>query len=291
MPNMTDLTSRVHGCSIFSKLDLKKGYLQIPVRPEDVPKTAITTPFGLFEFLRMPFGLKNAGMTFQRFMDQVLAGMSFCSAYLDDIMVASKDEKDHLIHLKKLEEHGLVLNRAKCEFMKKEVDFLGHHLTAHGITPLKSGVAAVLKHPRPSTVKELQGLLGLINFYRRFIPGAAGVLLPLTDALKGAPSGGQPVEWTPAMEAASQSARRLIASAALLAHPDPKASLVLVTDASASHVGAVLQQRRRPVDPWQPLGFYSKKLDPPQLCYSAFERELFGMFCDLKCLPTFGNGQ
>ncbi len=186
LPNMTDLSSRVVGCTVFSKLDLKKGYLQIPVRTEDIPKTALTTPFGLFEFLRMPFGLKNAGMTFQRFMDQVLNGLPACSAYLDDILVASTNHKQHLMDLQavfsRLHQHGLVLNKAKCEFAKATVDFLGHKLTSDGVAPLQSNVRALMDFPQPSTVKELQGLLGLVNFYRRFISSAARVLLPLTNA-------------------------------------------------------------------------------------------------------------
>jgi hypothetical protein len=87
---MEDITGRLAGCKVFSKLDLKKGYHQIPVAATDIPKTAIITPFGLFEYLRMPFGLKNAGMTFQRFMDQILGGLPFCIVYLDDILVPAQ---------------------------------------------------------------------------------------------------------------------------------------------------------------------------------------------------------
>ena len=105
LPNMTDITSSLAGATIFSKLDLKKGYLQIRVHPADVKKTAIITPFGLFKFIRMPFGLKNAGMTFQHFMDQVLAGLPFILVYLDNILVASPDRKTHLEHLRIVLQH------------------------------------------------------------------------------------------------------------------------------------------------------------------------------------------
>ena len=122
LPNMADITSSLVGATIFSKLDLKKGYHQIPVHPSDVKKTAIITPFGLFEFLRMPFGLKNAGMSFQRFMDRILGGLPFVLIYLDDILVASPDRKTHAVRLRTvlqaLRENGLVLNRGKCEFFK-----------------------------------------------------------------------------------------------------------------------------------------------------------------------------
>jgi hypothetical protein len=100
LPNMNDITSCLAGCTVFSKLDLKKGYHQIPVLPADIPKTAIITPFGLFEYVRMPFGLKNAGMTFQRFMDQILGDLPYTIVYLDDILVASKDLQSHKDHLR-----------------------------------------------------------------------------------------------------------------------------------------------------------------------------------------------
>jgi len=137
LPNMVDITSGLSGNAVFSKLDLKKGYHQIPVNPADIKKTAIITPFGLFEFLRMPFGLKNAGMTFQRFMDRVMAGLDFVLVYLDDILVASHDRRSHAGHLRqvleRLRDNGLVLNRAKCKFFCSEVEFLGLRVTAGGV--------------------------------------------------------------------------------------------------------------------------------------------------------------
>ena len=118
LPNMADITSSLAGAKVFSKLNLKKGYHQIPFHPSNVKKTAIITPFGLFEFLRMPFGLKNAGMTFQCFMDRVLGGLPFILIYLDDILVASLDRQSHKEHLRivlnLLRQHSLLLNRAKC---------------------------------------------------------------------------------------------------------------------------------------------------------------------------------
>ena len=119
LPNMADIMASLSGAKVFSKLDLKKGYYQIPVHPDDQKKTAIITPFGLFIFKRMPFGLRNAGMTFQRFMDMILGGLPFVIIYLDDLLVFSPDPISHLQHLRevllKLRENGLVLNKAKCE--------------------------------------------------------------------------------------------------------------------------------------------------------------------------------
>jgi hypothetical protein len=158
-PNMADLSARLAGCRFFSKLDLKKGYFQVPVHPDDICKTAIITPFGTFEFVRMPFGLRNAGQTFQRLMDQVLRGLDFCFVYLDDILIASPTLQQHEEHLRavlaRLEAAGLVLNRSKCVFTAEAVDFLGHRVTAAGISPLQSRVEAVQKFPRPENAKQL----------------------------------------------------------------------------------------------------------------------------------------
>ena len=98
-PNIGDLSAKLAGCHVFSKLDLRKGYHQVPVREADIHKTAVVTPFGLFEFLRMPFGLRNAGQTFQRMMDEILAGLDYCFVYYDDILVGSRSVEEHRIHL------------------------------------------------------------------------------------------------------------------------------------------------------------------------------------------------
>ena len=180
VPNMGDFMGQMEGCSIFSKLDLKNGYLQVPLHSSAVPKTAVITPFGLYEFLRMPFGLKNAGMSFQRLMDRVLSGLPFVFVYIDDILIASPDLPTHLLHLRevlcRLQEAGLVLNVSKCEFAKSSVEFLGHTISSSGSTPLVDKVAAINNYLAPSTVRELHQFLGVINFYRKFIPAAASIL-------------------------------------------------------------------------------------------------------------------
>jgi hypothetical protein len=168
LPNMADLAACLDGCCIFSKLDLRKGYLQVPVAASDIAKTAIISPFGLFEFTRMPFGLRNVGMTFQRPMDSILGGFPFAFIYLDDILIASLDEAAHRRYLvavfSALQQNGLVINPDKCLLALKSVDFLGHRFSASGIGPLPSRVQAIAEFPRPATVKQLQAFLGLFNF-------------------------------------------------------------------------------------------------------------------------------
>jgi RNase H-like domain found in reverse transcriptase/Reverse transcriptase (RNA-dependent DNA polymerase) len=278
LTNMGDLSSRLDGCT--SKLDLQKGYFQVPVTADDIPNTAIITPFGLFEFLRMPFGLKNAGMTFQRLMDRIFFDLPFAFIYLDDLLVASRDKEDHRHHLRqvlqRLQDNGLVLNLDKCQFGLPSLEFLGHSVSAGGIAPLPARVEAIRAFTRPATVKELQAFLGLFNFYRRFVPRAAAIIRPLTDALRSDRPGTAVVSWLAAMQAAFDAARSALASTALLDHPAADAELSLVTDASASHVSGVLQQRR-PGQNWQQLGFYSQKLSAAEERYSAFDRELLAV--------------
>jgi transposase InsO family protein len=285
LPRMDDLAAKLSGCKFFSKLDLKQGYHQIPMRAEDIKKTAIITPFGLFEYTRMPFGLRNSGQTFQRLMDRVIAGLDGVFCYLDDILVASPDPDSHRRHLQqlfdRLRQYGLVLNANKCVFGHPAVEFLGHSVTGDGAAPLEDKTAAIRAFPRPTTIKELQGFLGTVNFYRRFIPGAAKILAPLTDALKGGGKGSTAIGWGPVMEAAFLAAKASLVSAATLAHPSPSAELGLMVDASSTHVGASLQQCRGG-GAWEPLGFFSRKLNTTQSKYSAFDRELWAVFSGIR---------
>jgi hypothetical protein len=285
LPNMADLAARLDGCSVFSKLDLRKRYLQVPVAAADIAKTANITPFGLFEFTCMPFVLRNVGMTFQRLMDTVLGGLPFAFVYLDDIFVASPAEKTHWLHLQAvfsvLQQNSLIVNPEKCLLACSTVDFLGHRLSASGIGPLPSRVQAIAEFPRPATVKQLQAFLGLFNFYRRFIPAAAKVVRPLTGALRGGPKGTATLSWTPAMATVFLAARGALSSSAVLAHPAAGAEISLVTDASATHVGAVVQQCRRG-GAWRPLGFFSAQLNKAEANYSAFDRELLAVVAAIR---------
>ena len=150
---------------------------------EDIHKTAVITPFGLYEFLRMPFGLKNAAQAFQPLMDTVCQDLKFVFVYLDDILVASKTAAEHRVHLAKLFARlralGLALNPAKCVFVQPRLKFLGHTVSADGIAPAEDRVKAISAFPLPPTVQKLMEYLGMLNFYKRFIPGAATLLSPL----------------------------------------------------------------------------------------------------------------
>ncbi|UYV77011.1 hypothetical protein LAZ67_14002809, partial [Cordylochernes scorpioides] len=285
IPRLDDFHHILKGTRVYSKIDLCKAFYQIPIAEEDKPKTAIITPFGLFEFNVMSFGLRNATATFQRFMHEVLRNLDFAFVYLDDILVASKTEEEHYSHLEtlfsRLNSYGLRINLSKSKFLVQEIDFLGYLITSHGVKTLPTKVKAILEYKKPKTVHELRIFLGMLNFYRTFLNNVAETRAILHEYLRGAKKKDRSeIKWTEEAEVQFEKCKQILANTALLAYPDTELPISLCTDASDRAVGSVLQQLDN--NNWKPIAFFSKKINPAPCNYSTYDRELLAIYLSIK---------
>lgn len=291
LPNITEILDKLGKCQYFSTLDLASGFHQIEVDPKDVPKTAFQVDHGLYEYLRMPFGLKNAPATFQRVMDHVLRGLigKCCLIYMDDIIVFSTSLQEHLENLEKilkaLEKVNLKLQLDKCEFLKKEVAFLGHLVTDQGVKPNPNKIEAIQKWPVPRNQKELKGFLGILGYYRRFVRDFAKITKPLTAQLRK----GETIEHTPLFLKTFETCKKLLTQSDILQYPDFEKPFVLTTDASNFALGAVLSQG--PIGKDRPVAYASRTLTKAEENYSAIEKELLAIVWAAKYFRPYLFGR
>lgn len=281
-PHLFSFADKLKGAKVFSKLDITSAFHHIPVNGEDIQKTAITTPFGLYEYMYMPFGLRNAPSTFQRFMDQILKECrDFAFWKADDILIASKNKAEHRKHLMKvleiLDRHNLTLSLKKSQFEVEELVFMGHHVSEKGIHPTTEKTEAILNFKQPESYADLRRYLGMLGFYRRMIPHFTEKVFILSEMVRLQPKA-KHLEWS--LEAVKQfeESRKMLSDAVCLPHPssDPVCPYHLVVDASSVGIGGALHQC---VDGESiPIGFFSKKLSETQRKYSTYDRELLAAY-------------
>jgi len=261
------------GAKYFSELDLTKAYYQIPLTERAKPLTAFPTHRGLMEFTRLPFGLVTACATYIRLMRIVLEGLPNVTFYFDNIFIYGISWKEHLDSLRSvldcLRKHGLTARPSKCKFGYDQIHYLGFIVDGKHLRPQFDKVEAMLKVPLPVTKKLLRSFLGMISFYRMFIPQVSSLTSPLSDLLRKGVH--EPLKWTNDLTAKFQQLKAAMASEPILKIPDVNLPFVLRTDASNSGIGAVLLQY---VDnhPY-PVAYASRKLLDRETKYSTIERE------------------
>ncbi|WVZ80318.1 hypothetical protein U9M48_027804 [Paspalum notatum var. saurae] len=247
LPHIDILFDQLGAAIVFSKIDLRSGYHQIKVREEDIPKTAFSTRYGLYEYLVMSFGLTNAPAFFMYLMNSVFMNEldKFVVVFIDDILVYSKNEQEHEEHLRivlsRLREHKLYAKFSKCAFWLKEVAFLGHILSAKGVAVDPSKVEDVLNWKQPQTMTEIRSFLGLAGYYRHFIKDFSGISKPMTALTQK----NAKFAWSPKCEEAFGTLKKLLTSAPVLAQPDITKPFDVYCDASGSGLGCVLMQEGR----------------------------------------------
>ena len=293
IPLLSDFVGDMEGSIVFSSLDLYKGYHQVEIAPEDQCKTSIITPLGNFAFRRLPMGISCAANSFQRFMHEVLQGIPNVFCFIDDLLIFSRNEKEHFRHLQlvfeRLSQYGLILNRDKCIFKVPEIDFLGHRISHKGVLPLVQKVEAIQNFPMPKTMRQLRQFLGMINFYRRFIPQAGALLHPLERLLSPQKNSKKSIPWSEESIDAFESARHILANVTSLAFPIKGGETILTCDASDGAVGAALNQVVS--GELTPIGFFSKSLNATQKNYPTFDRELLAIFLAIKHFRYFLDGR
>jgi hypothetical protein len=263
---------------VFCKIDLRTGYHQLKVHESDIPKTAFTTRYGLFEYTVMSFGLTNAPAYFMNLMNKAFMKFldNFVVVFIDDILVYSKTEEEHAEHLRlvlgTLHEHQLYAKFSKCEFWLKEVGFLGHVISAGGVSVDPSKITSIMERKAPTNPTKVRAFLGLAGYYQKFVEGFSSIARPLTQLLKK----DKKFNWTEKCEQSFQELKKRLVSAPILTMPDITKSFDVYCDASRLGLGSVLMQDGKVI------AYLSRQLHPHELNYPTHDLELAAVVYALK---------
>ena len=272
LPTIDELSEFFAGSRFFSKIDLKWGYLQVQLHESSRYLTAMITPYGLYEWQRLPFGLCSAPSNFQKIVADLISGIPGVKNLLDDIIVCGKTQAEHDSRLervlKSLATHDVVINADKSAFGVSAVDFVGHRVTSQGVSPLQSNVEAISMLEAPDSLKGLRSFIGAASFYRKFVPHFSDIVEPLNELLRGDAT----FAWSEERQRAFDRLKRELTSSQVLAHFDLELQTQVTTDASGVAIGAVLSQTQHDGSE-RPVAFASRTLTSTERAYSVSERE------------------
>ena len=265
----------------FTTLDLRSGYHHIALDKQSIKKTAFCTPFGKYEYLKVPFGLAQAPSYFQNLMNKVLNGLNFAFTYLDDIIIFSNTAEGHLKHIQivfdRLKAAQLKLKKSKCSFFKKELYYLGHLLTTNGVKPQIEKVKAIHEMKPPTNAKGVRDFLGLVGYYRKFINRFADAVRPLTKLTRK----NSKFIWTEECQTGFEYLRTYLTEPPILKYPDPQKRYIVFTDASDQAAATVLTQEYTDDDGQvkeMPVAYLSTQFIDTQLKWSTVVKEGFAIY-------------
>ena len=289
LPRIEDTFANLAGGNKFSKIDLASAYLQMELDDNSKKYTTITTSQGLFQYNRLPFGVKTAPALWQRAIEQVLAGLVGVQVYLDDILVTGRTDAEHLANLEKvlerLSNYGLRIKPKKCEWFQDQISYLGHCIDSQGLHTAPKKVEAIVNAPAPTDKTQLQSFLGLLNYYGRFIPNLSTVVAPLNRLRNKSVK----FVWTKECSEAFEKAKTLVTSSSVLIHYDPELPLKLDCDASQYGIGAVISHVL-PDGGERPIAFSSRTLTKAEKNYSQIDREALSLVYGVKKFHSYLYG-
>ena len=286
LPKIDELYAKLKGYKVFSSLDLRSGYYHIGLTDSAKPKSAfVLSSLGKYQFNRVPFGLAQAPAYFQKLINDILRGCNFAMGYLDDIIIYSRSKQEHLEHLEeiftRLKAAGLKLKLEKCCFFKKHIQYLGPLISADGIQPLPEKLESIAKMPAPKIPKEVKQFLGLVGYYRKFVPRFADISRVLTQLTK------KDVEfkWTPECEKHFLILKEFLQQAPILRYPDPQGSYTLYTDTSKYAYAGILTQHNNGID--HPITYVSGLFCGSQLNWLTLTKKAYAIYMSVKKLSFY----
>ena len=281
LPKIDELYAKLKGYKVFSSLHLRSGYYHIGLSDSAKPKSAfMLSSLAKYQLNRVPFRLAQAPAYFQKLINNILKGCNFTMGYLDDIIIYSRTEKEHLEYLEeifgRLRAAGLKLKLEKCSFFKKHIQYLGHLISANGIQPLPEKIESIAKMPAPKNPKEVKQFVGLVSYYRKFVPRFADISRVLTHLTK------KDVEfkWTPKCENCFQILKEFLQKAPILKYPNPQANYTLYTDASKYAYTGILTPHTNGID--HPITYVSRLFHGSQLNWATLNKEGYAIYMSVK---------